>query len=142
MAKATVSKNIGQKRDLEVRAGNDLTPQILFLALSSGQTLNAAGTEVLCRLFHADAITPILSPTFDVAELSPSVNGHPRVMVTLPWVKIEELLALAVPSSVRLPRAVTGVRTFFWSATLEDSLGGRRPLFYGKLRIMKGAASA
>lgn len=142
MSKRTVSRNVGERRDLEVRAGNDLTPQMFFLKLSSGQTLNAANTELVCRIFAQESDTvPLVTPAFDVEELATSVGGDPRVLMTLPAAKVAELLALPLPPAQARLRAV-GVRTFWWTCSFQDSAGALRSLFYGSLRILKGAARA
>ncbi len=142
MGKTQNRGSVGDKVDLKARAGNDMTPQMFFFKLTSGQTLNAAGTELICRIFNQETDRdPISSVVFDLEELSPSAAGDPRVLMTLPAAKVDALLALPLAASQR-SLAAAPVRTFYWTATFEDSLGGKRPLYYGKLRIAKGAASA
>jgi hypothetical protein len=140
---AEVSGTIGTKRDLRVRLGTTLRPQVLTLRLASGQVIDPADTELVASIFLREAdTTPLSTPTFDVEELAPTETGEPRYRITLSKEKISELVALPMPATPGGPRATTspGVRNFYWTCAFEDSGGARLSLYYGKLAIYLGAA--
>jgi hypothetical protein len=140
---AEVSGTIGTKRDLRVRLGATLTPLFVTLQLGSGEPIAPDGTSLVACLYAREAdTTPLADPVFDVTPMPPSDEGAARYLIELSREKVAELVALPAPPAIGKSTASTGARVFWWACFFEDSGGARVPVYYGKLTIMLGAASA
>lgn len=134
-----VSPSIGTQRDLTVRLGGTLRPQVLTLRLKSGQLV--VGGVVRASLFQAaHDINPIASPTFAITALSPSTAGEPRYRIGLSRASVAALVPLATDAAAR--GAKIGMRTLYWSCAYEDAGGDVWPIYYGRLLIYLGATGA
>jgi hypothetical protein len=140
------SGSIGTRRDLEVRLGDTLRPQLFVLSLASGDPLDPTGSQIYARIFRRENdLTPLVSPTFTVEVIPPLVTGEARFLLRLEKEKIDALAAL--PPLVGGPtpqlRAIdAGRRVLYWAVSFQDAEGTRFPLYYGKLTIYLGAAPA
>lgn len=143
MAKAGGS--IGTRRDLEVRVGDTLRPQLLVIQLESGQTLDPDGASVVARIFRRENdVTPLSSPVFTVQALPPLATGEAQYLLRLEKEDVEALAAAPrdVGPAAHLRTSDAGRRMFFWSASFRDAGGTHFPLYYGRLTIYLGAAPA
>lgn len=136
------SASIGIQRDLTVRLGNTLRPQVLALSLTTG---TLAGGRVRASIFRSQAdMTPLAAPnpTFDVTQLEPLPNGGPRWRIELDKERVKALAQLAAPTTVQSGSAKKpGVRTLYWTCSYETDDGTSYPIYYGKLNIYLGATS-
>lgn len=135
---AETSGSIGSRRDMKVRVGATLRPQVLTLRLASGQILNAQGGGLVASLYRRETdVEPITDVKFDIQRLSAGVNGEPRFLLSLSKEKVLQLASLA-PASPSLRTG--GSRTVWWTCGFQDSTGAVTPIYYGQLLIFLGGS--
>ena len=135
------SGSIGTRRDLKVRLGDTLRPQVLTLRIKAG-ILNPEGATVRADLYQSEADMKALSvPTWEVVALPPSTAGEPRYRLGLAKEKVAQLANLAKPRTTTSAPAARGqaIRTVYWTCSWEDANGIRIPLYYGQIVIYLGA---
>ena len=132
---------IGIRRDLPVRLGMSLRPQILTVNLRSGNPIDSTGGSVVGAIYKGEAdLLPIANPSaqFTATKLA---NAKWRIELTRDAVlALAGLVPLiAVPMGTPL-RGSQFMRRAFYTWAYQDALGQRDPLYYGALTILSGAS--
>lgn len=147
MATPVTSGSIGTRRDLMVRLGDTLRPQVVTVRLKSG--VLAPGGRLLASLYRQESdMSPLASPAFEVERLeSPAADGAPRYRLSLSKEDVRLLATQAAdaptaPVTVTLPiNRTRATRTVYWTCSYEDAALARYPIFFGRLVIYLGASS-
>ncbi len=139
------SGSIGTRRDLRVRVGDTLRPQLLALSLASGQVLDPDGADVVARIYRRETdLTPLVSPTFEIEPLS-VIDGMARWLLKLSKQSVAALAALPATADTASavpylrPLSDPGQRVFYWACSFHDAGGQSFPLYYGRLTVYLGA---
>lgn len=134
---------IGTRRDLPVRLGMSLRPQILSVNLRSGSPIDSTGGKVVGAIYKSEAdLLPIASPA---AQFTATKLANAKWRIELTRDAVLALAALVPLIAVPMGGALRGsqfMRRAFYTWAYEDAAGQRDPLYYGTLTILSGASGA
>ncbi len=141
----TPSSSIGMRKDLPVRLGNSLVPQLVKLGSMRGLLDLDAGELVTALYLRETDETPIPDLNFTITRLQAPTANERWWRLDLGTVAVRTLAEKVKPrlSSTSIQdRNAPKTRTAYWTASFEDVAGGRWSVAYGKLTITLGAAGA
>ncbi len=141
----TPSSSIGTRKDLPVRIGNSLVPQILKLGSMRGSLDLDAGTLVTGLYVRETDETPISDLNFTVTRLQAPTSNERwwRLDLSTSAVRaLAEKVKLRASGGSAADRSAAKTRVAYWTASFEAAAGARWSVAYGKLTITLGAAGA